>query len=164
MSGFCVLDVLYSGKVKRLTGVLKCEVIITEITEWLNRGWKLNREIEALAQTKLNLYLRVTRTTTPYERDIVGGTQDPHKMDKYTEYCQLADQKAAELSQVSSEILSGIYKISDTRYRTILIHRYLNFMTWESIARVTGYSWRHVMRLHTEALQAAQNVIVCHTD
>lgn len=132
--------------------------------EWLNRGWKINREMDALIQSKMNLFLRVTRTTTPYEKDMGGGTQDPHKMDKYAEYCALVDQKAADLAQVSEDILNGISKIGDTRYRTILIHRYLNFMTWENIAQVTGYSRRHVTRLYAEAMNAAKDVLECHID
>lgn len=51
------------------------------------------------------------------------------------------------------EIKERIRKVSDTELQEILELRYIHFYSWEKIAAERGYTYRHVLRLHGEALK-----------
>ena len=55
-------------------------------------------------------------------------------------------------------------KLDDATLRTLLILRYLNFQTWEMIACKMNYGYRHILRLHGNALIEIKNVIECHIE
>ena len=42
--------------------------------------------------------------------------------------------------------------LSDQRYRDVLAYRYIRGMTWEQVARETGYEIAQIYRLHGRAL------------
>ena len=60
---------------------------------------------------------------------------------------------------VSGVASAVIAEVPDTTLRTLLTKRYLNFEKWEKIAVDLNYSWRQVMRLHGQALRAAEPLI-----
>lgn len=134
--------------------------------EWLERGWLLNDEIEELRATKLNIWERCTRSTPTYSTEPGGGNPDPHKFESLAAFGEAIDQRCAELADVSREIFNAICRLpldeNNNKYRQLLIYRYLNFYTFERIAVVMDYSWRHIHRLHAEALRAMDVVIECH--
>ena len=59
---------------------------------------------------------------------------------------------------------SNVNKLDDATLRTLLILRYLNFQTWEMIACKMNYGYRHILRLHGNALIEIKNVIECHIE
>lgn len=136
--------------------------------EWLERGWQLNKEIEELQATKMNIWDRCTRITPGYNTEPGGGQPDPHKFDTLAAFGDAIDKRCAELAQVSREIFNAICRLpldaDNNKYRRLLQYRYLNFCTFEEIAVRMNYSWRHVHRIHAEALRAMEAVIVCHID
>lgn len=138
------------------------------VQEWLERGWELNKEIEELKATKINIWERCTRTTPTYSTEPGGGSPNPHKYDALAAYGDAIDERCAKLAEVSGEIFSAICRlpldVNNNKYRRLLQYRYLNFYTFEEIAVMMHYSWRHVHRIHSEALHAMQHVIECHTD
>ena len=66
-----------------------------------------------------------------------------------------------QLTALEAEIISVIDRVQEP-YRTLLYERYVNGLTFERIAVRMNYSWRQIIRLHGQALQYAQDVIVCH--
>ena len=52
-----------------------------------------------------------------------------------------------------------IRQVPDASLRALLECRYLCFMTWEQVAVTIGRGWRHTMRLHRKAIQAAVEAI-----
>lgn len=66
---------------------------------------------------------------------------------------RLYAQYAAESMQVLQEITAIIKQVPDDRLQTLLILRYVNGLTWESVAREMAYEERQIYRLHGEALQ-----------
>ena len=119
---------------------------------WLKRGWQLDREINSLLRTKQETRDRLTSVTAGYAGEPVQGTRDPHKYDRLAELDEKIDQRIDQLIQVKGEIADAIAQVQDTRYRTLLTERYLCFRTWEQIAVDMNYSWKHIHRIHGEAL------------
>lgn len=136
--------------------------------EWLERGWELNKEIDELKLTAMNMWERCTRATPSYSAEPGGGTGNVHKFDSLAAFSAAIDDRCAELAKISGEIFSAICRlpldVESNKYRRLLQYRYLNFYTFEEIAVMMHYSWRHIHRLHSEALRAMEHVIECHID
>lgn len=136
---------------------------IQEVKNWMNRGYKINHEIESIERSRSNLYSKAVSMTPQYGGETVAGTKDPHKMDRYLEaverYAEQTRGRIAELSDISGEILHVICAVEDGKERTVLIERYLNFFTWERIAVSMGYSWRQVVRIHGKALLSVKKIL-----
>lgn len=133
---------------------------ISDVKAWLNRGRDIQKELDGLEQSKLNLYLRAVSMTQRYDGDAVSGSRDPHgKMDAYAQYADMVDRKAAELSTVSAEIFHAVCQVTDTRERTVLIRRYLGLSNWPEIAAAMSYDVRHVTRLHGKALLSVKEIL-----
>ena len=127
--------------------------------EYLRRAYKLNEEINQLETAKHEMFSRITSITPDYNGDTVSGTKDPHKYDAYAQFAAEIDNRVDELISIKSDILNTINKVEDAKLRTLLIARYINFMTFESIAVMMNYDWRHIMRLHSAALKAIDEVL-----
>ena len=127
--------------------------------EYLRRAYKLNEEIDQLEAAKRTMFNRITSITPAYSGDVVCGTKDPHKYDAYAQYCADIDQRIDELICIKGEIQDTIRKVDDAKLRTLLVARYINFNSFESIAVMMNYDWRHIMRLHSDGLKAVEEVL-----
>ena len=127
--------------------------------EYLRRAYKLNEEIDQLEAAKHKMFSRITSITPAYSGDVVCGTKDPHKYDAYAQYCADIDQRIDELICIKGEIQDTIRKVDDAKLRTLLVARYINFNSFESIAVMMNYDWRHIMRLHSDGLKAVEEVL-----
>ena len=58
-----------------------------------------------------------------------------------------------QYTEKKNEIITTIQKLEDPRYIDILYKRYVEFETFERIADEKVYSWRHILRLHKQALK-----------
>lgn len=121
--------------------------------EWLRRGWKIDQEINSLLRTKRETRDRLTSITAGYDGDPVQGTRDPHKYDRLVELDSKIDERVDQLVQIKAEITDAIAQVQDSRYRTLLTERYMEFKTWEQIAVDMDYSRQHIDRLHGQALK-----------
>lgn len=124
--------------------------------EWLNRGWKLDKEIDALLSEQRRAFDIACSTTTSLTQDKVQTSQSnsaENKFINYANYSKMIDVRIDELYAIKQEILQAINTVDDSTYRTLLIERYVNFKTWEQIAVDMNYCWRQIMRLHGQALQ-----------
>lgn len=130
-----------------------------ETKRWLNRGYKLNEEINQLEAAKHTMFDRLTSITPAYDGETVSGTKDPHKYDAYFAYCADIDNRVNELFDIKREIQQIIAKVDDAKLRALLLGRYINFMTFEQIAVNMSYDWRWIMRLHNQALNAVNEVL-----
>lgn len=61
--------------------------------------------------------------------------------------------------QIVGEAEAVINSMPTERYRNLLYNRYLCGMRFEKIAETMGYSLRHALRMHNEALQEADYYI-----
>ncbi len=127
--------------------------------DWLRRGWQIDQEINSLLRTKQETRDRLTSVTAGYDGESVQGTRDPHKYDRLAELDEKIDQRIDQLVAVKQEIMDAIAQVEDSRYRTLLTERYMEFKTWEQIAVDMNYTWRRVMQLHGEALNSIGQVV-----
>lgn len=66
----------------------------------------------------------------------------------------------AEFLTEKEKIVSGIFSLENSKYIDVLTQRYVKFKDFEDIAEYTGYSLRHLMRLHKKALIAFYNEVM----
>lgn len=141
---------------------------VREAQEWLERGWELNTEIQELKAIEKTMRERCTGTTPSYSTEPKGGTANPHKFDALVSFSADIDRHCKELASVCRDIHAAISHVprgkDANKYRRLLELRYLNFNTFEQIAVMMNYSWRHVHRVHREALEIIKDVIECHID
>lgn len=133
--------------------------------EWLNRGYKLDKEINALLKEQSAALTRATGSTCGTNAERVQTSRRNTTEDRfinYASYSELIDNRIDELYAIKQEILSAINKVDDAVLRKILLKRYINSEGWEKIAVDIGYSLRQTQRLHGKALLKVKDVIECH--
>lgn len=131
--------------------------------EWLNRGYKLDNEINALLKEQSAALTRATGSTCGTGAEKVQTSRRNNSEDRfinYASYSELIDNRIDELYAIKQEILSVINKVDDAVLRTLLIEKYVNFHTWEQIACDMNYSYVHVVHnLHPKALNAISKIV-----
>lgn len=131
--------------------------------EWLNRGYKLDKEINALLKEQSAALTRATGSTCGANAERVQTSRRNTTEDRfinYASYSELIDNRIDELYAIKQEILSAINKVNDAVLRTLLIEKYVNFHTWEQIACNMNYSYVHVVHnLHPKALNAISKIV-----
>ena len=131
--------------------------------EWLNRGYKLDKEINALLNEQSAALTRATGSTCGTNAERVQTSRRNTTEDRfinYASYSELIDNRIDELYAIKQEILSAINKVNDAVLRTLLIEKYVNFHTWEQIACNMNYSYVHVVHnLHPKALNAISKIV-----
>ena len=95
--------------------------------------------------------------------------QQARKLEEQAEYLMMqtgiveAEEKLngilEKLFETRAEIMKIIQKIRDGRQQLILICRYLYYKTWDEIAEKTGYSTRHLLRIHRKGLAAVEEIL-----
>lgn len=125
--------------------------------EWLNRGWKLDKEIKALQNAKQKAFemaCNVSSSIDPNKVQYSKGNSIEDKLIRYADYVLIIDKRISELCHIQNEILIAINKIEDNVQRILLIERYINFENWDNIKEIIGYTdVSNVFRLHNKALK-----------
>lgn len=131
---------------------------------FLLKGRKLQREVEQLKIAKSEAFqlacgMSVDYTNVKVQTSSGNGTET--RFAAYSEYARLLDEKVEELLTYRVKMLEQIKRVENSTYRTLLISRYINCKTWESIADDMLYDVRHVHRLHGAALRNFKDVMEC---
>lgn len=131
------------------------------VKEWLNRGYRLEREIRRLSNERVKAYERIfERGGNDGEKVQTSKTNRTEELyARYLEYDEKLNKRIDELYRVKAEILTAVDAVEDSLLREILIARYINFQKWETIADMVGYDVRHVYRLHRRALDMTEKMI-----
>ena len=72
---------------------------------------------------------------------------------KIIEYEQVISEDIGNYADSLKDIDRLISEVEDPKQQVILRRRYQGFETWENIAAILGYSKKHILRLHGEALK-----------
>ncbi len=134
--------------------------------EWLNRGRALNKTIEGLEKAKARAYDIAVGTAEELTEKVQEsrGNSVEDRLVTYADYCREIDKHKIELLKILKEIMEAIMKVEDPTLRNLLIYRYLDFETWESIAVMMNYSYVHVVHnLHPKAMEKIKELIVFNT-
>lgn len=131
------------------------------VKEWLSRGYKIDREINALLSEREEAFALACKVSAPPSDNekvsATTGNGSEARFIKYADYSKLIDRRIDELYRIKSEIMTVITLIDNNTYRTLLIMRYVQFKTWEQIAEGMGYSDKWVRTyLHKMALEVCE--------
>ena len=135
------------------------------VKEWLNRGYKIDREINALLRERERSLTLATKTTAAADGERVQTSRSNSteaRFINYADYTKLIDKRIDELYAIKREIITAVNRVGDNTLRQLLIHRYIEFMRWEKIAEEMHYSRRQVTRMHGKALLKLKDVLECH--
>lgn len=126
--------------------------------EYLGEIQKYNRVVASLADqvNVLRNQIGGLKAIT-YDSDRVQ-TSPSNKMEELMPKLIKAEEKyTAELIKYNNEVLKRtkqIATLSNPLHVSVLTLRYCNNKRWEEIAAATGYTFRHITRVHGDALQA----------
>lgn len=122
----------------------------------------ISRHIDVLRSERSRIMAFATRCTPSYS----GIPHASGISDKVGEGVMRLDELERELSDeidfyerlcfMAHEV---IREIADTRYRDILMLRYLDGQRWEKIAEKMGYESNYIWRVHGYALLEAQSIL-----
>lgn len=65
---------------------------------------------------------------------------------------EIEDDKI-RLNQVKLDVIDAIMQLDSDEGRKVLMYRYVDFKNWREIADATGYTDRHIFRVHQKALK-----------
>lgn len=109
------------------------------------------KEVEELRETAMSASAKLDanriRTDSPDPDPLAA------KIAKWVDIEHELDDMIDELIELKHTVIGQIQKIGNSKYCEILWMRYVDMETFDQIAESTGYSVRHVLRLHGEALQ-----------
>ena len=126
--------------------------------EFLSQGRRIDDRIERKKEEIERLRSRLTKATAQLTGMPRGGSGGDWT-DADVKLLELEGVIAAEIKQlctVKRQIIEAISAVQDTRYRDLLEMRYRNNYTFEKIAVTMNYDWRHIMRMHKEALEVVK--------
>lgn len=83
------------------------------------------------------------------------------KVDDSIELEQIIAKQKNDYIKTKHRIIDEIQKLNRSDYITLLTARYIEFKTFDQIADEMGYSYRHITRLHKDALKDFANTILC---
>lgn len=135
--------------------------------EYLQQAYQIHRSIQARKQQVARLRELAECATSIANAARVSGTPARSKVESTV--CRIADLQAmiqqdlCRLAEKYEEIQRVIEKVEEGPHRDLLIHRYLNFYTWEEIAEKMNYSYKWVHVLHGKALEKVKEYIEVHT-
>ena len=121
---------------------------------WLNRAFYADKNAKAWS-AKLERDRSLAQRLTRYS-DGTGGTSAGNRTEDYlirlAETERKTQEKLKELVRIREEIIEVIQKLTDSDMQTILLWRYLEYLTFEQTAEKMHYSERNVRYKHKQAL------------
>lgn len=129
--------------------------------QWLNRGYRINEEINELIKEQKQALLQATSTALCGGEKVQSsnGNTAERRFVNYAAYSETIDKRIDELYSIKNEILAAINEVEDNTLRRLLILRYIKFYTWEEIAEKMNYSMRRVYDFHGRALKHIFEII-----
>ena len=114
----------------------------------------LIREHESVKSTLLK--------ATDYSNEPVATTKrntSEDKLIKLADKSSEIDSKVDELVDFKITMGDYISQLEDERHRVILRERYINGLSFREIAKIVGYTERHLYRIHGDALLKFQDIL-----
>lgn len=135
--------------------------------EYLQQAYQIHRSMQSRKQQIARLRELAEQVTSAATATRVSGTPARSKIESAV--CRIADLQSliqrdiCRLAEKYEEIQRVIEKVEEGPHRDLLIHRYLNFYTWEEIAEKMNYSYKWIHVLHGKALEKVKEYIEVHT-
>ena len=92
-----------------------------------------------------------------YDKDRVQVSPEDHMSEAVARMIEAEEEYGRLVVEYHKAVIQRtkmIQAMPDPRYVALLTHRYIDCLRFEEIAYRMNYSWKHVLRLHGEALDA----------
>lgn len=131
--------------------------------DWLNRNQFKHDEIRALYLKLEDMRSGSLKAVSVSDADKVQKQPDPKRGEYFilsiVEFEELIKKKENQVHLSDMETARTIDKLPEARERTILILRYLNYLSWPLIAKRLAYSEKTCQRIHEDALEHIADLI-----
>jgi len=121
----------------------------------------IDMEVKDLEDSLLELETKLTRIT-PILSDMPKGGGDNDKMSagisKLVEMKKEYWQRISQLRDYQKKCETIVFGLSCSIYRFILYQRYFKYRSFNEISEMSNYSYRHICRLHGEALKEYETI------
>ena len=124
--------------------------------DWLNRMIDKVRLIESLEVKREGVISSLSGIGKYDAEHIPANTGENATESKYLIYSKLSaeiEKNTIELMAEDERTLDVILMVEDSRFKSILIDRYLSRMPWVKIARKQNYSVSWIYKLHDKAVE-----------
>ena len=133
--------------------------------DYLNQIRKLDVLISIKKEELEVLYAKATVQSIKYGGDgFTNATRDVHKHERLcSAIIELEDKindYIVDLLNKKQEVLDTIDKLVDHDEIQVLYLRYFKYLKWEEIAIKMNYSYMHIHRIHSKALEHVQELII----
>jgi len=126
--------------------------------EYLKEVYKRRRLMESTQQHLEELRAQAEGVgAIRYDKDRVQISPSDHMSEVMTVLIEQEELYAKQILAYHKAVYTRtkmIERMPDSRYAVLLTLRYIDCLRFEEIAVRMAYSWKHVLRLHGEALDA----------
>lgn len=127
--------------------------------EYLNQLKNLDIKIESLERQKNMLWSKCQGSASklsyaPKSNSSGGGFEVI--ADKAMDMQKDIDEKINDLLSLKKQVIDSLDCIENNLYYAILFERYVNLLTWEKMAEMLNYDYKHLQRLHVKAIKEYQ--------
>ena len=128
--------------------------------EFLQKPMRIQKRIDALILQKQSFEeLANSIPGGNYDQPVVQKTRSQQApfikwIDKIMEVEKKIDELTVEYEKAKEEVLAAIYELSNPDYQNILIMRYLNDYSWQTICTKMYVSLTTAKRWHWDALNS----------
>lgn len=127
---------------------------------YLKRFSTLDKEIDRKIAEIAYWRSKLEKVTAVYTSEPKGGGSIYSRTEEFvTKIVDLEREVNAgidRLVDIRQDIIRAIESVKDDRARLLLQYRYIDGKSFEWIAAEMNYSWRHIHRLHSQALTNIQ--------
>ena len=117
--------------------------------------YNLNNKINSKLSERdeiMNTLIRSTDTSKESIHTLDVGRPTEETVIRLMRYNDEANQYTDELVELKVRIAEEIMKLDNENHRIVLRERYIHCKSFEEIAVNEGYVYRHIIRLHNQAL------------
>ena len=130
------------------------------VKDVFKQAYALDLELKAKKERILELREQQLAAKAVIGHDKVQTTRKTDKLGDYSALIlDLIDEYAKDITRllvIKAKIKDMINLVENPVYRVLLSHRYEGFNTLEEIAIKMNYGYRHIIRMHKEALKTAE--------
>lgn len=128
------------------------------VREWLNRNYKLAKELET-KQACLDTLIDITSKT---EREIFSAHSDNSQESKFIRWSELKreiERLIAEVNAIDKQTDSILRQLEDSDEYRVLYCRYVRRMEWNQIKDCFGYSKTTMFRAHSDGINHIKELL-----
>lgn len=131
--------------------------------DFLLQAKKCETEIHNILAKKARLESLREKTTATWGTERVSGSGGSDRLlettAKIMELDKEYDEKISALKEKENEIDEVIRRVKNTKYHEVLSRVYIQYETLEQVACDMDVGYRHITRLHGNALKVVESII-----